>query len=207
MPQILLPSLKSSPAPPLPLPAPLLMWVQGVLPGPVVVIIVGRDVLLVGGAFAARAKSLGWRWPGPAEFFRVQQPEAAEGAAAPEAAAGAAAAAVSSSGATGAAAAEGGAESSGGGSGGSGEGGEAAKPAPPAPLVKPLFISKVNTVFQLGLVGTCMVNAWLGWPGEEAVWAGSVLTAGTTLWTTAAYLRAFRQGRLLAPAGPPPQQQ
>jgi phosphatidylglycerophosphate synthase len=72
--------------------------------------------------------------------------------------------------------------------------------------VQPLFISKVNTVFQLGLVGTCMLHAWLGSPGEGVVWAGSVLTAGTTLWTTAAYLRAFRQGRLLAPAGPPSQQ-
>lgn len=121
---------------------------SGVLPGPVVGIIVGRDVLLVTGAFAARAKSLGWRWPGVAEFFRV------------------------------------------------------GSPAPAAPLVQPLYISKVNTVFQLGLVGTCILHSWLGWPGEGAVWAASALTAGTTAASCAAYFQAYRQGRVLTPAVP-----
>jgi phosphatidylglycerophosphate synthase len=65
-------------------------------------------------------------------------------------------------------------------------------------------MSKVNTVFQLGLIGTCMLHSWLGWPGEAAVWVGSALTAGTTLWTTLAYLQAYRQGRVLMPSAPPP---
>lgn len=72
-------------------------------------------------------------------------------------------------------------------------------PAPAAPFMQPLYISKVNTVFQLGLVGTCIMHSWLGWPGEAAVWAGSALTAGTTLASCAAYLRAYQQGRVLVP--------
>lgn len=144
------------------------------LPGPVVGIIVGRDVLLVTGAFAARAKSLGWRWPGVAEFFRVGSGAAAGGLGALPGAGG-----------------EG---------GGSGQGG--GSPAPAAPLVQPLYISKVNTVFQLGLVGTCILHSWLGWPGEGAVWAASALTAGTTAASCAAYFQAYRQGRVLTPAVP-----
>jgi phosphatidylglycerophosphate synthase len=66
--------------------------------------------------------------------------------------------------------------------------------------VQPLYISKVNTVFQLGLVGTCMLDSWLGWPGQGAVWAGSALTAVTTLWSSWAYLQAYKRGSLLATA-------
>ncbi len=158
-------------------PTPLL--IQGVLPGPVVGIIVGRDALLVTGAFAARAKSLGWRWPGAAEFFRVGSAAAPSGLAAPMPAGG-----------------------PGGGSDGAGSDGGAggSSLAPAAPLVQPLYISKVNTVFQLGLVGTCILHSWLGWPGEGPVWAASALTAGTTVWSCAAYFQAYRQGRVLAPA-------
>ena len=146
-----------------------------------VAIVVGRDVLLVVGAFAARAKSLGWRWPGFSEFFRVApggpgvpQPGAAAGQAAGQAA---------------------------------GAAGARSSPAPAAPLVQPLFVSKVNTVFQLGMVGTCILQSWQGWPGEGAVLAGSALTAGTTLWSCWAYLQAYRQGRVLAPSVAPPQTQ
>lgn len=142
-----------------------------VLPGPVVGIIVGRDVLLVTGAFAARARSLGWRWPGTAEFFRLGSAAAGSG--------------------------PGGLPAAGGDAGSSG--GDGGGPAPAAPLVQPLYISKVNTVFQLGLVGTCILHSWLGWPGEGAVWAASALTAGTTVWSCAAYFQAYRQGRVLAP--------
>ena len=64
----------------------------------------------------------------------------------------------------------------------------------------PMPFLQVNTVFQLGLVGTCILNSWLGWPGEAAVWGGSALTAGTTVWSCVAYFQAYRQGRVLAPA-------
>jgi phosphatidylglycerophosphate synthase len=147
---------------------------QGVLPAPVVALVVGRDVVLVSFVCAARVKSLGPSWPGWAEFFRVQ-PAAAPAAPAsdqghPSSAPGGGAAAAVGGGGT---------------------------PAPAAPLVKPLYVSKVNTVFQLGLVGACMLKAWLGWPGEEVVWAASGLTAGTTVWSSWAYLRAYQQNKLL----------
>ena len=44
---------------------------QGTLPLPLVALILGRDVLLIVGSFAVRARALGWRWPGAAEFFRL----------------------------------------------------------------------------------------------------------------------------------------
>ena len=132
-------------------------------------IILGRDAFLVGGAFVVRAQAVGWRWPGAAEFFRLQPPAAA---AAPSSGSG-------SSGEGAAAAAEG------------------AAAAPPAPLVQPLYISKVNTVLQLALVGACMLDAWVGWPGQGGVWAAGGAATVTTLWSCVAYLRAFRSGRLL----------
>lgn len=159
------------------------------LPAPVVGVIVGRDVLLVSGGFVARAKSLGWRWPGWSEFFRLQPPS--EGAAAGDG--------------NGPAAAGGEAPAGAAGQGGSGAGGSSATsggpaargPAPAAPLVRPLLISKVNTCFQLGLVGACMLDAWLGWPGPAAVDAGAAATAATTVASTLAYLRAYRAGTVL----------
>ena len=160
------------------------------LPAPVVGVIVARDVLLVCGAFAARAKSLGWRWPGWSEFFRVQPPAAPE---VPAAAAAAAVAAAEDSG--------GGSSSSGGGGGGGGSGGSGRAPA--APLVQPLYISKVNTVFQLSLVGMCMLDAWAGWPGGAAIAAGSAATTGTTVASLWAYVRAYRAGTVLAPVPVP----
>lgn len=164
------------------------------MPPAVVGVIVGRDVILVAGAFVARAKSLGWRWPGLGEFFRVGPPpaaasdaagaagtaEAAEGAAQQPPAAAAAAAPVGSEAR----------EAPGGGA-----------HAHAAPLVKPLYISKVNTCFQLGLVGACVGHAWLGVPSEAWVWGGSVLTAGTTVASCLAYFKAYRDGKVLAPAG------
>ena len=152
---------------------------------PVVGIILGRDVFLVAGAFAARAQSLGWRWPGAAEFFRLG----------PVSAAGSSSSS-SSSGDTAAAAA---AHDSGGGGASDGR-----APTAPAPLVQPLFISKVNTVVQLVLVGTCISDAWLGWPGQAGVWAAAGAASVTTLWSCAAYVAAYRAGRLLTAGTSPP---
>lgn len=136
------------------------LGMHGAMPSPVVAVILGRDAVLVAGAFGARAHALGWRWPGAAEFFRLQPAEAAP-------------------------AGQGAAHS-----GGLG-------PVPAAPLVRPLFVSKVNTVLQLGLVAACMSRAWAGWPAEEALWAASAATAGTSVWSLGAYARlhGFAGGR------------
>lgn len=127
---------------------------QGTLPPAVVALILGRDAFLLGGGVAARMHFLGWRWPGMAEWCRVQPPPAAAAAAPASAAA-----------------------------------------APPAlPRLQPLYISKVNTVFQLGLAGACMLDAWLGAPGwsGQLVTAATWLTAGTTAASCAAYVPVLK---------------
>lgn len=174
-----------------------------------VAIILGRDAFLVVGAFAARARALGWRWPGASEFFRVAPPPLpGSGGGGSGGTAGTAQQPVASS---------------------SGDGGGVQA----APFVQPLYISKVgsasvvrpfccslvvqsrsatavhtapclahpqvNTAFQLGLVAACISKAWLGWPGEEAVWWAAAATAGTTVASTAAYVHAYLRGRVLAP--------
>ena len=147
---------------------------QGVLSAPMVAIILGRDVFLFTGAFAVRFKSLGWRWPGWAEFFRVAPPPPPPASPCPTPPTPAAAPLTRQ------------------------QQGQAAAAASvqAAPFAEPLYISKVNTAFQLGLVGACISRAWLGWPGEEAVWYASVATATTTVWSCAAYVRAYTQGKL-----------
>jgi hypothetical protein len=69
--------------------------------------------------------------------------------------------------------------------------------APVAPVVKPLLISKLNTGLQLALVGACMTDAWLGWPGQEVVWGLGWTTAGTTVMSCIAYGRAYMRNELL----------
>ncbi|PRW57647.1 cardiolipin mitochondrial [Chlorella sorokiniana] len=173
---------------------------SGAMPPAVVGVIVGRDVILVAGAFVARAKSLGWRWPGLSEFFRVGPPPAAAATADAAGAAGAAGAAAGSATAEQQTTADAAVAAPGGGGG---------RPAAPsgsthahaAPLVKPLYISKVNTCFQLGLVGACIGHAWLGVPSEEWIWGGSYLTAGTTVASCLAYFKAYLDGKVLAPGG------
>ena len=51
---------------------------QGLLPAPLVALILGRDALLVAGCFAARSQALSWQWPGMAEFFRLGPPDHAQ---------------------------------------------------------------------------------------------------------------------------------
>ena len=79
--------------------------------------------------------------------------------------------------------------------------GSADSPVPavaPAAFVQPLYISKVNTVFQLCLIAGCIGHSWYGWPPEDLLWALGGLTAFTTVGSFAAYLRAYRQGKLLS---------
>ena len=137
------------------------------MPLPLVGIVLGRDIALFAGAFAIRAHSLKWKWPGAREFFRIVPVSETK-------------------------------EESG---TGKSENGltrtiEEGSVAPVAPPVQPLFISKVNTVFQLGLVGACMTDAWLGWPGGEIVWGLGMATAGTTVGSCIAYGRAYMRGEL-----------
>lgn len=151
-----------------------------------VALILGRDVFLVAGAFAARAKMLGWRWPGAGEFFRLQSGSAGGGSGE-----GSRAGAAPSPGAQQEPAEQQQQQQP------AATGGAAGGEAPAAPFVEPLYISKVNTCFQLGLAGVCMARAWLGWPGEDAVWWAAAGTAGTTVWSCTAYVRAYAAGNLL----------
>ncbi len=146
----------------------------GALPAPLVALVLGRDAALVAGATALRARALGWRWPGAAEFFRIVPP-GGEGVGGGEeknpkdpAAASAAAAA----------------------------------PSAAAP-VQPILSSKVNTGVQLALVGAALADAWLGWPGRGAVWALGGAAAATTAWSAGAYARMAARGELLKPPPPP----
>ncbi len=72
-----------------------------------------------------------------------------------------------------------------------------AEAAPPAPFVQPLYISKVNTVFQLGLIAGCIGQSWYGWPPHEVLLALGGVTGLTTVASFAAYVRAYRRGKLL----------
>lgn len=156
---------------------------QGALPAPLVAVILGRDVFLVAGAFVVRAQMLRWRWPGATEFFRIMPAAAPPAAAAPD---------MDQPDARGTAALQGRTPS------------EppvvavTANAVPAAPVVQPLFISKVNTGLQLALVGSCMMDAWLGWPGEGVLWGLGAATGVTTVWTCGAYVRAYSRGQLLA---------
>ena len=136
------------------------------MPLPLAAVVLGRDVVLLAGAFAIRAHTLGWKWPGAAEFFRIapqtsQDDEETAQDVNPSTA--------------------------------------VTPAAPVAPVVKPLFISKINTGLQFALVGACMTDAWLGWPGNEIVWTLGYATVGTTVASTVAYGRAFLRNELLVP--------
>lgn len=118
---------------------------------------------LVAGAFVFRFRSFGWRWPGSDAFFRTAD-AAGEGAAAASKRTDGAAAE------TGAAAAEGG-----------------------VGYMRPLLISKANTVLQLVLVGGYLTQEAYGWPGGEAVAALEAATAATTVLSGVMYgVKAMR---------------
>ena len=68
----------------------------------------------------------------------------------------------------------------------------------PAAFVQPLYISKVNTVFQLCLIAGCIGNSWYGWPPEDMLWVLGGITGVTTLGSFAAYIRVYRQGKLMS---------
>ena len=68
--------------------------------------------------------------------------------------------------------------------------------APPVVFMQPLYISKVNTCFQLLLVGGCLTSSWYSWPPQEALHALGLVTGATTLASCAAYIVAYLKGTL-----------
>ena len=192
---------------------------QGSLPAPLVVLILGRDVVLLSGAFVHRFRAVGWRWPGLAEFFRLTSPSlppssptdaaAREAATLRQPATNSGSAHQSSTSVQGnrdaghvsmdsnTAAAE---------HVGSVQPGEKAFQTgqvpvdkgriPPAVFVQPLYISKVNTCFQLLLIGGCLSSSWYTWPSQEAILALGVITGGTTFASCIAYIRTFLKGSI-----------
>ena len=67
---------------------------------------------------------------------------------------------------------------------------------PPAELVQPLYISKVNTCLQLGLIAGCISHSWYGWPAEQALWGLGGITGLATLASFVAYVQVYRRGNV-----------
>ena len=80
---------------------------------------------------------------------------------------------------------------------GKGQAGEQVFPSPAQPPARPPARPQVNTCFQLGLVGACMAQAWLGLPGPAVVDWVAAGTAVTTVWSAGAYARAYMAGNML----------
>ena len=66
---------------------------------------------------------------------------------------------------------------------------------PPAEFVQPLYISKVNTCLQLGLIAGCISHSWYGWPAEQALWGLGGITGLATFASFVAYVQVYRRGR------------
>lgn len=67
---------------------------------------------------------------------------------------------------------------------------------PPAELVQPLYISKLNTCLQLGLIAGCISHSWYGWPAEQALWGLGGITGLATLASFVAYVQVYRRGNV-----------
>ncbi|GIL80764.1 hypothetical protein Vretimale_9133 [Volvox reticuliferus] len=156
------------------------LLLDGVMPTWLAIVVVGRDLLLVTGAFAFRLRGFGWRWPGREAFFRTADDMSASMSVS---AVNTAAAAMSSS-QPGAIPAKGRVM----GKGDSGETGVA--------FMQPLLISKANTVLQLVLLGGYLMRGMYGWPDGDPVFALEAATAATTTLSLAAYGTMAVQGKL-----------
>lgn len=66
-----------------------------------------------------------------------------------------------------------------------------------APRMKPLMISKVNTVLQLAVVATCVSKELMQWPSPIVIDTLVATTVATTCLSGVQYLRAYRAGTLL----------
>lgn len=61
--------------------------------------------------------------------------------------------------------------------------------------IQPLFISKVNTALQLCLLGMCMTQGMMGWPGETGIQVMSYATVATTLVSWWVYTHGYMRGK------------
>jgi cardiolipin synthase len=130
--------------------------------------VAGRDAALVWGVYQARMRAFGGVWPGRRRFFDVDGVVGGEAA---------------------------------GGGGGGGNGDieqQGASDGGKMPALRPLMISKANTVVQLAFFGGCIGRLWLGDTAVPKEWldAGEALAAATTAASAWAYLSAWRAGEL-----------
>lgn len=63
--------------------------------------------------------------------------------------------------------------------------------------VQPILISKVNTVLQFVLVGSCVSARVLGWPPPGVTDAVTAATVTTTVFSGLEYFRLYRAGKLM----------
>ncbi|GLI71026.1 hypothetical protein VaNZ11_016143 [Volvox africanus] len=154
------------------------LLLNGAMPTWLAAIVVGRDLLLITGAFAFRLRGFGWRWPGREAFFRTADiastsillpavKAAATPSSQPEATPP---------------------RSQVMGKGDPAQAGVA--------FMRPLLISKANTVLQLVLLGGYLMRGVHGWPDGDFVFALEVATAATTTLSLAAYGTMAVQGKL-----------
>ncbi|GLC43188.1 hypothetical protein PLESTB_000852700 [Pleodorina starrii] len=151
---------------------------NGSMPPWLAVVVVGRDVLLMTGAVAFRLRAFGWRWPGREAFFQTADtaPVAAQPPPLPPAG--------------------GGSEAAGAGAG-KGLGGEVpGEGVGGVAFMRPLLVSKANTVLQLLLLGGYLTRGMYGWPHGDVVTALELATAATTTASLAAYGTLALQGKL-----------
>ncbi|KAK9786292.1 hypothetical protein WJX73_007657 [Symbiochloris irregularis] len=138
---------------------------EGSLPGVLAVLIISRDVLLVGGAVMHRARSLNWQQKDWTEFVRLSKapnaiPDVESGRRSDQRRVEPGTAALENQSA-------------------------------PATLVQPLYISKVNTCVQLSLIGACITSSWYAWPGDDGILLLAGTAGVTTIASGLAYLRQF----------------
>lgn len=147
---------------------------QGLIPSWLAALVIGRDVGLVTAAFWARWRMLGYRVRGvtAAEFFNTVPTRSITGAGTPE----------------------GGEAADTGAGAGSGTAGvpQAVMSAPP---MRPLMISKVNTVFQLALIAGCLSSHAASWPAQDVLDILEVTTAATTVASFTAYAVRAASGK------------
>lgn len=193
---------------------------QQLLPTWLALLVVGRDVALVGGMCWYRARMFGWRWPGAATFFDVDAvvprqhgTDSATHAAnvsstEPETASPTEPGMTSSSTVSSSAASvqhKGDARYMGSGqepgsiatSSVSSSNSQAELPHGSLPTMQPLMISKVNTALIFALVTACMSHQWQGVPGQEVLDMMETAIAATTIISGGVYAQQFLAGKLL----------
>eukprot|EP00878_Enallax_costatus_P030342 GHUV01033032.1.p1 GENE.GHUV01033032.1~~GHUV01033032.1.p1 ORF type:complete len:384 (+),score=103.25 GHUV01033032.1:300-1451(+) len=158
------------------------MGYLGMLPGWLAVVVVGRDAAQVTGMMWYRVKMFGGAWPGAAAFFDVDGTTPAATTATAQTAGSASATTASSTGS---------------------QASSKAAAGVGLPQMKPLMVSKLNTVLIFVLVAGCISQEWQGVPGQEVLDILEYSIAGTTAASAVAYVGLYRAGKLLPAAATP----